>query len=425
MRKYLYARNYVSKWLVVATLMGLGGGVSAVILSFAIDRVQTMMNVLPLLVAPAIGGAFVMLIYLMEPQAKGFGTDIYMDYANRRSTILPVRLWLFKMLSTIGSIGTYGSGGVEGPMLVIGGSIASAIKKIKVIRQHFTEDERRTVAICGAAGAIGAIFKSPLGGGVFVVEILYRSSLHYADLFPAMLSSTMGYVIYSMITGDKTFFTLPEYIPNLFNIPLFIAAAVAAGIASLLFMRVFKLMGDWFHKLPYKRLHPVLGGVLTGVVIFALPSVAGTGTGVIQGMIEGSVAPLLLLGLLFGKMVATAFTVQSGGSAGLVIPALFVGAASAGLLSILFSGGHSGLTASMVVAGMASALSGIANVPVAASIMLIEMVGLSSAIPAVLGSVIGYSINHSKVIYDVDSPDHLKGTDMFEWRFSDCKTDCH
>ncbi|MCC5912266.1 MAG: chloride channel protein [Clostridiaceae bacterium] len=424
-RIFQYVGEYMTKWLIVATLVGIGGGLSAVALSYAINFVTEISYYVPLWIAPVIGGILVSILYLKDPRAAGFGTDKYIYSVNKKNKPLPFRMLFSKIIATAITIGFQGSGGVEGPMLVIGGSIANGIRKIKRFKAYFHEEDRRILAICGAAGAIGAIFRSPLGGGIFVVEILYRSSLHYSDLFPAMLSSTMGFVIYSMIAHATPLFSIPNYLPNAMNVPVFILAGILAGIVSMLFMTAFKYVQNIFEDIPLKKIHPIIGGMVTGLILIALPDVAGTGTGVIQEMIDGVFPIELLILLLAGKIIATSFTVGSGGSAGLVIPALFIGAASGNVIAALLGNGDAGLSASLVITGMAASLASIANVPIAAAIMLVEMVGLKLGVPATLGSIIGYAIGHSKVIYGVTSPDHWQAEEMKEWRKNDLNKKDH
>jgi len=308
-------------------------------------------------------------------------------------------------------------------MLVIGGSFADGLSRLRFVRRFFTRDDHRILSICGAAGAIGAIFRSPLGGGIFVVELLYRSTLHYSDLFPAMLSSTMGFVVYSMLSSPTPLFVIPDYIPNVFNIPFFLLSALAAGVVSLIFMGVFGQAQRLFAKLPLKRLHPVIGGAISGLIFIYVPLSAGTGIDVIQDLIVKDKGIPLLLILLAAKMLATSSTVASGGSAGLVIPSLFIGAICGNIISSLVPGATFGFTSSMAVAGMAASLASIANVPIAAAIMLVEMVGLRLGVPATLGSVIGYALGHSRVIYGINNPNQLHFEEIRLLRKKDIKKD--
>lgn len=148
---------------------------------------------------------------------------------------------------------------------------------------------------------------------------------------------------------------------------------------------------------------PVLGAIGTGIVVGFVPEVAGTGLHVIQDLLSDYGGSGVLLLLIGAKILATSFTVGFGGSGGLVIPALFVGAAAgnliAGLLAWMGLAGADGMLPSLVISAMSATLAGIANVPVSAAILSVEMAGLRLAVPATIGSVIGYVIGKSSVIY--------------------------
>ncbi|SFI26014.1 chloride channel protein, CIC family [Tindallia magadiensis] len=425
MRKTLpYIGKYMSKWLIVATFMGFGGGISAVALKQAIHLMEAGSLFLPLAFAPVVGGIILSIILLWDPIAAGFGSDHYIYEVNHDKKYLAGKTMLSKLFSTAVTLGFRGSGGVEGPMLVIGGSIGDIFSRIPILNRFYHKEDERILTICGAAGGIGAIFHSPLGGGIFVVEVLYKSSLHYGDLFPAILSSTMGFVIYGVFAESTPLFYAPSYSPDVMNVHWFILTGILAGVVSLLFMTSFGVIQKLFAKLPRRGIHPILGGILTGALLFYLPDVGGTGTHMIQRMINGSFPMAFLLLLLAGKVFATSFTVASGGSAGLVIPSLFLGAITGNLLSSVLVA-DAGLNASLVIAGMAASLASVANVPVAAAIMLIEMVGLQLGVPATLGSIVGYAIGHSRVIYGVTHPDQWQFEETIKWRSIDATSDCH
>ncbi|OHW62882.1 voltage-gated ClC-type chloride channel ClcB [Andreesenia angusta] len=429
MKKSLpYIGGYLTKWLIVAVIAGIGGGLSSTALKKSINIVSGYSDGLPLFLAPLVGGIIVSALYLWDIKAAGFGTDRYISEVNVESGHLKIKTFFSKLMATATTLGFSGSGGVEGPMLVIGGSISHAISKVPILRNYFNEKDGRTLVICGAAGAIGAILHSPLGGGIFVVEILYNSSLHYDDLIPALLSSTMGFLVYSIVLNPNhspTMFSLPEYDLSFHSMPFFIMSAILAAFISLLFMSIFGFVQRAFLEIPRKKLHPIIGGGLTGIILLFIPKAGGVGSDIIQEMIDSEFSIAILLILLFGKMFATSFTIGSGGSGGLVIPALFVGALSGNIIATALSGTDPSLTSALVVSGMAASLAGIANVPIAASIMVVEMAGVSFGIPAVVGSVIGYAIGHSRVIYGVVHPDQSQFKEIHEWKQYDVKKGSH
>lgn len=397
-----YVRGYLVKWLFFATLIGIGGGISALALNFMISWVSQWGSRVPIMIAPAIGGILVSLIYTIDPNVAGSGTPGYINAINLYQGQIRRRTWVTKLLASSATIGFRGSGGVEGPMLLMGGSLANLLAKLPRLNRWINKEDRRILTVCGAAGAIGAIFRSPLGGGIFAAELLYKSSLHYNDMFPAILSSTMGFVIYTTLGNAEPLFSIPTYLPEPTNVWYFIIAGLLAGYVSLLFMsvihRVIKL-GDWIAEKGMGRFLPILGGLVTGGVLIFFPEAGGTGSNFIQQLIDQSFGTLFLLLLLIAKIIATSFTVGFRGSAGLVIPALFIGAVTGGILGNFFAPHGGGLASSLVIAGMSASLASIANVPIAAAIMIIEMVGFQVGVAAVVGSVMGFAVGQRSMIY--------------------------
>lgn len=417
-KSMMYVKAYMGKWMAFGIISGIGGGLSAIAFKRAIAWTTQSGSAIPIVIAPIIGGILVMLVFHFDDQILGAGTNKYILSVNLHQGNLKSRTWISKLLASAATIGFRGSGGVEGPMLLMGGSLANTLAKIPYLNRWIDKEDHRLMTVCGAAGAIGAIFRSPLGGGIFVTELLYRTSLHYHDLFPAILSSTMGLVIYRTLGTAEPIFSIPTYLPNPSNVLYFVIAGVLAGYASLIFKWVFhqvESFGGLLGTKVHKKYLPILGGVLTGVILIFFPETAGTGSDFIQALIDGSYATKFLLLLLAAKILATAFTVGLGGSAGLVIPALFIGAVTGGILGNAFAAEGSGLASSLVISGMAASLASIANVPIAASVMLIEMVGFQVGVPAVIGSVMGYIIGQREIVYGTmraQEPDFRAGKDF-------------
>ncbi|SDC07657.1 chloride channel protein, CIC family [Pelagirhabdus alkalitolerans] len=418
MEKMRYGNKYMMKWMFFATLVGIGGGLSALALNAAIDAVTFLGVRVPIHLAPIIGGVIVTLLYKFDPDVFGSGSAKYIDSVNLYQGHVKRRTWIAKLIASASTIGFRGSGGVEGPMLLMGGSTANFISKWKRVSKWIDKEDHRILTVCGAAGAIGAIFRSPLGGGIFAAEILYKSSLHYSDVFPAILSSSMGFIVYSTLGTSNPMFAMRDYVTTPTNVFYYILAGIIAGYISVLFMQLFhkvEYFGDWLNKHGLEGYLPILGGILTGFILLYYPSAAGTGTDFIQSLIEHSYGTSFLIAILIAKMLATSFTVGFRGSAGLVIPALFIGAVVGGILSNYLVDGTNGLSNALMVSGMTASLASVANVPIAAPIMLIEMVGFQVGGSAVIGSVVGYIVGHRKVVYinmRSDDPDFRVAKDF-------------
>ncbi|SEO07188.1 chloride channel protein, CIC family [Amphibacillus marinus] len=413
-----YTNLFMWKWMFLATIVGIGGGVSALILNATIDLFAVVGRQVPLWIAPVIGGVCITIFARIDKNVLGSGSPKYIDAVNLNQGNMSRRTWLAKLVASASTIGFFGSGGVEGPMLLMGGSFANILTKLPKLSNWLDKEDKRILTICGAAGAIGAIFRSPLGGGIFAAEILYKSSLHYSDMFPAILSSTVGFVVYSTIGTATPLFAMSNYLTNPANILYYVLAGVLAGWASVSFMKLFHWLEDfgaWLAKYGLGKYLPIIGGMLTGAILLFFPDAGGTGTAFIQSLIDQSFMTSFLLALLFAKMLATAFTVGLRGSAGLVIPALFIGAVTGSILSNLFATGANGLSNALIISGMAASLASIANVPIAAAVMLIEMVGLQVGASAVVGSVMGYAVGHKQMIYinmSHNEPDYRAAKDF-------------
>lgn len=398
-QKAIRNSKYLLKWLFAAAIIGAAGGIGAFGLKTSISFIERISSKLPLWLAPAAGGIIVSIFLLWDYNAAGNGTDSFINAVNKFDGRIPFKMGISKLIATAATLGFHGSGGLEGPVLVTGGAIGNSLAGIPFTRDLF-KTKSKLLTICGAAGALGAIFHSPLGGGIFVVELVSHSSLHYAYLFPAVLSSTMGYVAFGSLMGGAPMFQIPSYLPNISDLPWFVAAGILGGLLALLFIYSFRYIDKYFKKISCRFLRPVIGGILTGIVLLFRPEVAGTGLALIQQLIfDSGVIETAIIVLLLAKILATCFTVGSGQSAGLVIPSLFIGSLGGMLIAAVVGGLPPQLYASLIVACMTAVLAGTANVPIAAAVMLSEMAGLAAAVPAAVGSVVGYAVAHSQVIY--------------------------
>ena len=241
-------------------------------------------------------------------------------------------------------------------------------------------------------------FSFTLRRRIFVVEILYRSSLHYYELFPAVVSSAMGFVVVSQLSTGTPLFQIPDCLPNAITVPWYIVSGLAGGVAAFLFMMVYSAISKQMRRLAFPFPRPIIGGVLAGLVLLWVPAVGGTGSAVIQELITEAHSWTFLLALLVGKCWQPPLPLVQGkwrfGYSFLIHRcclrqyAVWINRER-----------KSPDDCKPSVSGMAASLASVANVPVAAAVMLIEMVGMNLGIPAVLGSVIGYAVGRSKTIY--------------------------
>lgn len=246
--------------------------------------------------------------------------------------------------------------------------------------------------LAGMAAGLSAIFRSPMGTGVFAIEVLYGNmEFEVEALLYTMLSSAVAYTVNGAFVGFRPLFQVPVIPTPVFrDYFAYAALGVAAGLIATILPQVFYRVRDLFRALPVPLwTKPALGGLGVGLLALRLPQVLGGGYGWMQQAIDGRLAFRLILMLVLAKMVAFALTVASGGSGGVFAPSLFVGAMLGGAFAVIL---HQ-LPAVFVIVGMAAVFGAAARVPVATMLMVTEMAGgYHLLVPAGMAVMISYLI---------------------------------
>jgi chloride channel protein, CIC family len=426
--------------LVLGVLVGLGGAAFFTLLdltqSFVLGRgmgyyppaagaetaghpLQMPVRWWAVLAIPTLGGlACGLLVYSLAPEAEGHGTDSMIRAFHRLAGRIRGRVPLVKALASIITIGTGGSAGREGPIAQIGAGMGSFVSE----RLRLPDRDRRLAMLSGAAAGIGAIFRAPLGGALFVSEVLYRSTaLESAAVIPAFIASITGYITFSFLFGQAVVFHTPSHLvfSNLAELPFYLVFALVCALVGYLYVAVFYGLRDRvFRKLPIPRyVQPAIGGFVLGMIALVLPHVMSGGYGWIQLAIDGQLAAGMLILLCFGKIVATSFTISSGGSGGVFAPSLFIGAMLGGAYGQFCHRFFPGLIEhpeAFVLVGMGGFFAGVARVPLTAMLMVCEMTGsYGLLVPLMLVSIVHvavlssrWSLYEEQVTAVIDSPAH-------------------
>ncbi len=374
-----------------------------------------------------------LIVYGLAPEAEGHGTDAVISAFHRRGSITNPKAPLVKFLASIATIGTGGSAGREGPMAQIGAGIASIFSRLFNSPINF----QRLSLLVGLAAGVGAMFKAPLGGAVFAIEVVYRRDFESEALIPAFIASLTGYAVMGYATGFEHVF-LMEYKPltNIVELIFFGVLGLATAAVGILYVKVFYGLHHLFRKLSLpKPLKPMVGGLLTGSLALAVPQVLGGGYEWMAVFVEGFY-PLRILGseyivklydniwialplltiLLILKMLATGFSVGSGGSGGVFAPGLFIGGVVGLILSLVMTQLFPGVvedrvafTSSMVIVGMVSLFGGVSKAPLSVLIMVSEMTGSYELMgPAMLSIALSYFLTGRYTIYAEQVEDRSK-----------------
>jgi len=273
-----------------------------------------------------------------------------------------------------------------------------------------SDRDRRVMVICGTAAGIGSIFKAPLGGAIFAIEVLYKGDMETEGLVPAFISSTIAYSIFSSFFGWGHIFVTPSF---KFTTPteliFYGILGVLCAATAILFVIIFYGLRDRvFRPLKIKpHFKPAIGGLLVGVMAIFFPQVLGTGYGWVQIAMNGDLVQMsiiLMMAFVLVKMLATSFTITSGGSGGVFAPTLVIGAMIGGafgqIMNIILPNIIS-QPGAYVIVGMGALLAGVAKVPIAAIIMVSEMAGNYNLLaPMMVASTLAYVLSGGWTIYE-------------------------
>ncbi|HEV8718847.1 MAG TPA: chloride channel protein [Candidatus Binatia bacterium] len=328
------------------------------------------------LLIPAVGGLLVApFVFLTSHDARGHGVPEVIESISFKGGKIRAEVAVIKSLASAITIGTGGSVGREGPIVQIGAALGSALGQL--LRVPTTR--LPTLAGCGVAGGIAAVFNAPIAGAFFALEVI-MGNFAMPAFGPVMLSSVVATVVSRAYFGDHPAFVVPGYtLVSAWELPLYLLLGIACGVGGLVFMFVLDTFEEQFAKLPiHNLLKPAVGGLILGAIILFVPNVYGIGYATMNAILRSGIPWPWLLLLLPVKMAATSLTLASGGSGGLFLPMLYLGSVTGGLFGfcagVVFPSftGPSGVYA---LVGMGAFLAGAVHCPITAFLLLFEITG--------------------------------------------------
>jgi len=355
-----------------------------------------------LIIIPALGGLLVgPLIYIFAREAKGHGVpEVMAAVIKNGGRIRPV-VAIVKSIASALTIGTGGSAGSEGPIVQIGAGFGSTLGQI------FRMPPRRikTFVACGAAGGISAIFNAPFGGIMFSLEVILGEFRGLSFIYVA-IASVVSALVSRALTGDDTIFAIEKLravlsMASPWEILAFIGLGAFIASISKTFNFILESFEDFYEKLKFPEyLMPATGGLAIGLLAYyatrIIPvrelsnplSVLSVGYYTIRQVLNPEnyinwiglngiwMLVLALAMLAVYKIIATSFTLGSGGSGGIFAPSLFIGAMAGGLYGIILHNifpGHTASPAVYALVGMGASFAGSAHAPITAIFILFEM----------------------------------------------------
>lgn len=430
-RKEIVLLNAVTEWIkgdhtlkqtiiMISFIVGIVCGLVAFILKSLIEIIQRLLTShfipdesnLLFLVYPAIGIALTALFvkYIVRGDISHGVSKILYSMARGRSRIKSHNKWSSVIASSI-TIGFGGSVGAEAPIVLTGAAWGSDFGK----RFHLPPNSIMLLVGCGAAGAVSAIFKAPIAGLMFVLEVLMLE-LNMSSLLPLLVSSlTSVCVSYAFWGMEPQFnFSLAKAF-SIDIIPGCILLGICCGLISLYFTRASNWMEGIFGGIKKKRYRFLLGATMLGILIYFFPVMYGEGYEVINQLINDASPQEIMENSLFYnndsnllyylgmvlvfKVFATTATNGGGGCGGTFAPSLFLGCIAGFVFAHLWNGslgldfGNTFYLSSRNCAlfGMAGLMSGVMHAPLTGIFLIAELTGgYNLFVPLMIVSAISY-----------------------------------
>lgn len=414
--RYLTDRQFT---LILSFLIGLFAAVAAFILHWLIEEIQILLtsrfdtetfNWL-YLVYPVIGIYLTSLFvrYIVKDEISHGITRILYAISSKRSRLKGHNCWSSVIASAI-TIGFGGSVGAEAPIVLTGSAIGSNLGKL------FKMDNKTLMLLvgCGAAAAIAGIFKAPIAGLVFTLEVL-MIDLTMASLLPILISSVTATCFTYIFTGSDSLFTFTLDNPwPVERIPANILLGVFGGFVSLYFIRTMTACESVFAKLKQKPIAKLLlGAMILSPLIFLFPSLYGEGYGSINILLSGKteadwdtilhnspfyghsemLVPYIGM-VLLTKVFATSATNGGGGCGGTFAPSLFIGAFAGFFFARVWNMYDIGVylpEKNFALLGMAAVMAGVMHAPLTGIFLIAEITGgYQMFIPLMIVSICSY-----------------------------------
>ena len=405
--------------IILALIVGFFAAVAAFLLHWIINQIvmlltssfdRTGANWL-YLVYPVVGIYLTSLFvrYVVKDNISHGITRILYAISSNKSRLKSHNCWSSVIASAI-TIGFGGSVGAEAPIVLTGSAIGSNLGQVF----HLDRKMLMTLVGCGAAGAIAGIFKAPIAGLVFTLEVL-MIDMTMSALLPILVSCVTATCFTYIFSGDAALFTFHlDSGWSVQRIPACVLLGIACGLVSLYFIRMMGVCEDVFARFkdhPHIRL--AIGGTILSLLIFLFPSLYGEGYSSINLLLNGRtevdwnqilnnslfsglgymLIPYIAL-VLFTKVLATSATNGGGGCGGTFAPSLFIGCFTGFLFSRLWNIHQIGVYVpekNFALLGMAGVMSGVMHAPLTGIFLIAELTGgYSMFMPLMIVSVCAY-----------------------------------
>lgn len=335
------------------------------------------------------------LLYRFFPDARGSGVPQTKAALFAREGRITLGTVLGKFFCTATTLASGIPLGREGPSVQVGAGIASVLGRALGLRP----EKVKALLPVGAAAAIAAAFNTPMAAVLFSLEEV-MGDLHAPVLGSVVLASATSWAMLRLLLGNNPLFHVPQYeLVHPLEFGFYAALGVAGGLLSAAFSRLLLGMRQRFLRFPRKTrwCHPVVGGVLVGLMGWFVPQVLGVGYSYVGDALNSAMAFRLMALLVVLKLFAVTTSYASGNAGGIFGPSLFLGAMLGGAIGSVahhFLPAYTATPGAYALVGMGALFAGIVRAPMTSVLMIFEMTrDYSVIVPLMIANLVSLFIS--------------------------------
>ncbi|WP_299223088.1 chloride channel protein [uncultured Aquimarina sp.] len=422
--RHISNKNFV---LILSILVGFCAGLISLLLKNITHLIQVVLESDIIswqtsfyFVIPIIGLLIVYVVtkFIIKKDVKSAIPLILYSLSKKDGKIKPLSGYLPLLLAPI-TVGFGGSVGLLGPAVGSGSTLSSNISSLFKL-----DSKTRFLLIgCAAAGAISAVFKSPLAGLVFAVEV-FSLDLTLASLLPLLFASVSSIITSYFFLGDEVLFSfnvIEKF--DIYDTPFYIILGIGTAIASIYFTKMYFGILHFFDRFPKKIHRLLIGGVAIGVMLYFIPPLYGEGLGFINDLLNGNhlaaigntpfddmtssiwMTIALLTGITIFKAIAMTATFAAGGSGGIIIPTMVMGSALGNVVSKIINNlgmGFQVSEANFTLLGMAGLIAGVLHAPLTSIFLIAEITSSYELfVPLMITTAISFIISKNRLEHNI------------------------
>ncbi len=417
-------KNFI---LILSILVGFAAGLTSLLLKNITHLIQVVLESDIIswqtsfyFIIPVIGLLIVYVFtkFIIKKNVRSAIPLILHSLSKKNGVIKPIHGYLPLILAPI-TVGFGGSVGLLGPAIGSGSTLSSDICNLFKIKGK----TRFLLIGCAAAGAISAVFKSPLAGLVFAVEV-FSLDLTLASLLPLLFASVSAIITSYFFLGDEVLFrfnVLEKF--DIYDTPFYIILGIGTAVASIYFSKMYFGILHFFDRFPKKIHRLLIGGLAIGIMLYFIPPLYGEGLGFINDLLHGDhltaigktpfddmtsniwIVIALLTGITIFKAVAMTATFAAGGSGGVFIPTMVMGSALGNVVSKVINNLGVGIQvseANFTLLGMAGLIAGVLHAPLTSIFLIAEITSSYELfVPLMITTSISFIISKNNLEHNI------------------------